>query len=231
MRLKVMSYNVGGHGALWSRRHLERVAEVIAVERPDVVGLQEVHRGTWQSRFEDQAAALARATGMELGFGRSFGWGRGEFGNAVLTTGAVRSVAVHPLPGRGEPRSLLEAHVDLGGAGLRFFVTHLSAWGRLTSAARDLQAAWLAERLRGCGDPFVLAGDFNAPPGAPELRHLVAIELFQVCGDGLECTHRMTRQRLDYVLADRGWTIVGTRVPRTGPSDHWPVVVELARSR
>ncbi|MGH9363106.1 MAG: endonuclease/exonuclease/phosphatase family protein, partial [Thermoanaerobaculia bacterium] len=75
----------------------------------------------------------------------------------------------------------------------------------------------------------VLVGDLNAPPHAPELRHLMAADLFRMCGDGLESTHRMSRRRLDYVFADAGWTIVGERVPRGGPSDHYPVVVDLRR--
>jgi endonuclease/exonuclease/phosphatase family metal-dependent hydrolase len=51
----VLSYNVQGHGALFSRRYLERVARVIKETRPDVVGLQEVYRGGWRARAEDQA--------------------------------------------------------------------------------------------------------------------------------------------------------------------------------
>jgi len=73
-----MSYNVGGHAALVAGRYLERIARQIARERPDVVGLQEVHRGTWLARFADQAEALARLTGLSLLFGPSFAGGRGE---------------------------------------------------------------------------------------------------------------------------------------------------------
>ena len=81
-RLRVMSYNVGGHGARWSRRHVERLAAAISAAAPDVVGLQEVHRGTKHSRLEDQAEELARLTGMAVHFGKSFDMERGEFGRA-----------------------------------------------------------------------------------------------------------------------------------------------------
>jgi endonuclease/exonuclease/phosphatase family metal-dependent hydrolase len=228
LSLKVMSYNVQGHAVRFAGRYLERIAAVIAEEKPDLVGLQEVHRHTWLSRLEDQAAALARLTGMDVHFGASFKNKGGEFGNAVLTAGSVRSLDVHALPSAGEPRSVLEAHVEVRGARLRFLVTHLAAWGRLGSARRARQVLHLAERLRGISEPFVMVGDLNAPPDAPELRHLMAAELFRCCHD-FECTHRMTRQHLDYVLADPGWTTVGARVLRVGPSDHWPVVVELRR--
>ncbi|HKR56158.1 MAG TPA: endonuclease/exonuclease/phosphatase family protein, partial [Gemmatimonadales bacterium] len=87
----------------------------------------------------------------------------------------------------------------------------------------------LLARLRQCPGPFVLVGDLNAPPGAPEIANLMAAELFRLCGDGMHCTHRLMRQHIDYVFADPGWNTTSTRVLRTGPSDHWPVVVELER--
>src|SRR3954453_2143477 len=108
-----MSYNVGGHAARVVGRYLERIARVIESERPDLVGLQEVHRGTWLSRYADQAELLAGLTGMTLSFGRSFASGKGEFGNALLAAGEVRQSAVHLLPGSGEPRTLLEARVTV----------------------------------------------------------------------------------------------------------------------
>jgi endonuclease/exonuclease/phosphatase family metal-dependent hydrolase len=229
--LKVMTYNVQGHGSLVLGSYLRRIARVIAEEKPDLIGLQEVYRGGWRARFADQAEALAAETGMSVHFGKSFGAGEGgaEFGNAVLTAGEVRSTAVHALPGGGEPRTVLASRVVVKGTELDFLVTHLAAWGRLGRTARERQAAALADRLKGTAGPFVLVGDLNAPPEAPELRHLMAAELFRACG-GLASTHRMTRQRIDYVFADQGWTPVSSRVVRAGPSDHWPVVVELRRT-
>ncbi|HZF07919.1 MAG TPA: endonuclease/exonuclease/phosphatase family protein [Thermoanaerobaculia bacterium] len=223
-----MSYNVGGHAALVAGRYLERIARVIECERPDLVGLQEVHRGTWLARFADQAEILAGLTGLTLSFGKSFDSGKGEFGNALLAAGEVRESVVHPLPGSGEPRTLLAARVAVRGTEVHFLVTHLAAWGRFGSAARAAQVAELDRWLGATAAPFVLVGDLNAPPEAPELAHLMLSELFRRCG-GLESTHRMTRQRIDYVFADPGWTTVASRVLRVGPSDHWPVVVELRR--
>ena len=234
LRLKVMSYNMGGHSARWSRRHLEGIAKAISKAEPDVVGLQEVHRETKHSRLEDQAEALARLTGMSVQFGKSFSPGQGEFGNAVLTSGELRDAQVHTLPGPGEPRTLLHSRIafdrpETGGSEIDFYVTHLAAWGRWGRSARSVQIQGLVERLKQAGGPFVLVGDLNAPPGAPEIGTLMAAELFRMCGDGVACTHRYMRQRIDYVFADPGWTTTSYQVLRTGPSDHWPVLVELHR--
>lgn len=231
--LRVMSYNVGGHGARWSARYLERVAAVIAAAAPDVVGLQEVHRGTQASRLADQAAELGRLTGMAVHFGRSFTMEKGgEFGNAVLARGAVLSAAVRPLPGPGEPRTVLSTRLalaDLADAELDFHVTHLAAWGRFGRAARSVQISGLVEQLKQSQGPFILAGDLNAPPGAPEIGELLASELFRKCGDGVAVTHKLMRQQIDYIFAGPGWTTAAHRVIRSGPSDHWPVLVELVR--
>lgn len=229
LRLRVMSYNVGGHGARWSRRHVESVARAIAEAAPDVVGLQEVHRGTRHSRLEDQAEALGRLTGMSVHFGSSFAMEVGEFGNAVLTRGELRAAAVHPLPGPGEPRTILHSRIGLAESEIHFYVTHLAAWGRWGRSARSVQIAGLVERLRQSDGPFVLVGDLNAPPNAPEIGTLMAAELFRMCGDDVTFTHRFMRQRIDYVFADPGWTTTSYRVIRSGPSDHWPVLVELRR--
>ena len=229
LRLKVMSYNVGGHGARWSRRHLELAARAIAEAEPDVVGLQEVHRGTRHSRLEDQAEILARLTGMAVRFGKSFALHGGEFGNAVLTRGEVRAAAVHRLPGEGEPRTLLHSRIALPATEVDFYVTHLAAWGRWGRTARSVQIAGLVERLKASNGPFVLVGDLNAPPQAPEIGTLLAAELFRMCGDDVAFTHRYMRQRIDYVFADPGWKTASYQVLRSGPSDHWPVLVELHR--
>jgi endonuclease/exonuclease/phosphatase family metal-dependent hydrolase len=238
VELRVMSYNVLGQASLLSGAYLRRVAEAIEREGPDVVGLQEVHRGTWSARFADQVEELARLTGMSAHFGASMagrpaaegGGPSWEIGNAVLAAGSVLAAEVVPLPGSGEPRTLLDARLEVKGFALRFLVTHLSAWGRLASPSRHLQVERLAAHLAACApEPFVMVGDLNAPPHAPELRHLMAADLFRLCGEHVESTHRMTRRRLDYVFADAGWTILGERVPRGGPSDHYPVVVDLRR--
>ena len=227
--MKILSYNIGGHGARWSRSYLDRIARTIGDAGADVVGLQEVHRGTKQSRLEDQAEILGRLTGLAVWFGRSFTLGAGEFGNAVLTRGELLAAEVHPLPGPGEPRTLLQARIGLAGEEMDFFVTHLAAWSRWGRAARSVQIQGLVERLRQQRRPFVLAGDLNAPPGAPEIATLMAAGLLQMCGDDLAITHRYMRQRIDYVFAGTGWITDSCRVIRSGPSDHWPVLAELHR--
>lgn len=224
--MKFMSYNIQGHAAAKRPDFLPKLAEVIAGAEPDVVGLQEVHCST-RAGPVNQGEVLASLTGLNLVFGRSCAMDGGEYGNAVLTRGEVQSSHVYALPGSGEPRSVVQADLSIDGAEVTFFVTHLAAWGRLLRVARMRQIAELGDITARGSRPHVLAGDFNVPPGAEEIRTLLAHGHLRVAGDEKESTFPMTRQRLDYIFADPRWHLAGTEVLRRGPSDHWAITAEL----
>ena len=224
--LKVMSFNIQGHAAARRQDHVPKLAEVIAAVQPDVVGLQEVHCRTRAGPVH-QGEALASLTGLNHWFGRSCGMQGGDYGNAVLTRGTIAAGHTHPLPGSGEPRSVLQTDIVLDGMNFTFFVTHLAAWGRLLRVARLRQVAELGDITARGALPHVLVGDFNVPPAAEEIQTLLSHGHLRICGDVKEVTFPMTRQRLDYVFCDPRWEFVGAEVVRRGPSDHWPIVVEL----
>jgi endonuclease/exonuclease/phosphatase family metal-dependent hydrolase len=224
--VKFMSYNIQGHAAAGRPDFLPKLAEVIAAVKPDIVGLQEVHCRTRAGPVH-QAEVLASLTGMNMSFGRSCGMNGGDYGNAVLTRGTIKAEFTHPLPGSGEPRSVLQTEISLDGQDVLFFVTHLAAWGRLLRVARMRQVAELGDITARGSLPHVLVGDFNVAPGADEIRTLLSHGHLHVIGDYREATFPMTRQRLDYIFADPRWETVGTGVIRRGPSDHWAITAEL----
>jgi len=225
--LTVMTYNIEGHASLLKNHHIEEIAEEIRKQRPDVVGLNEVHRGTWQARFGDHTLQLAKLTGMNVVFGRSYTFMRGDFGNAVLTRGQILSSEVHELPGIGEPRTLLETVIRVNGGVIEFYVGHTTAWASLNQKTRDLQLQCMNELLDASAFPFILVGDLNAPPDSSEVAKFLDVNTLQFVGDVKTATHKIMGQRLDYILADPGWKVRSTRVLDEGPSDHRPVVAEL----
>jgi endonuclease/exonuclease/phosphatase family metal-dependent hydrolase len=226
-RLTVLSYNIEGHATLLDGHHLEEIAAVIRGAGADLVALQEVNRGRWMSRFEDQARELARLTGLELAFGASFRELGGELGNAVLTRGRIVAARVYPLPSFGEPRSALRCDVDLGGRRVTAFVSHLTSWGGVAARERRSQVECLATLLRSTPYPYLLLGDLNARPEAGELAPLLGLRTLLFCGEPAEETYPGLRCRLDYILVDARWQVLGSRVLREGPSDHWPVAATL----
>lgn len=225
--LTVMTFNIEGHATLLrGNEHIEEVAATIRKYNPDVVAINEAHRGTWQARFGDHVAQLRLLTGMNVFFGRSYTFMGGHFGNAVLTRGTIVSANVHELPGTGEPRSLLQSVIDVNGGTIDFYVTHTSAWASLSESTRAEQLKCIRKHLRESAHPYVLAGDLNAPPESDEMKAFLD-DTLQFAGDPEAATHRVMNQRLDYVLTNAGWTVRSARVLDDGPSDHRPVLAEL----
>lgn len=226
-RLVVMSFNIEGHASLLGDDHIREIAEVIRTHQPDIVGINEAHRKTWQARFGDHITQLERLTGLRAAFGRSYRFLGGDFGNAVLTRGQIVAADVKALPGTGEPRTLLETVVRVNGGTIQFYVTHTAAWADINQAVRDEQLQCINAHLQASGYPFILTGDLNAPPESGEVARFLDRNVLQFAGDPKEATHRVMEQRLDYILADPGWTVRNARVLDDGPSDHRPVIAEL----
>lgn len=225
-----MTYNIRGHAAEKDPEHVAALAAVINGCGPDIACLQEVHCGTRRSRG-DQAEELSSRTGLRMAFGRSCPMDGGDYGNAVLTSGEVTASEVIPLPGSGEARSMMRVDLVINEVPMSVFVTHLSAWGRFRRRERMEQIEAVADATSRSALPHLLAGDLNVSPRSHEIRALIAHGHLQPSDTMREPTFRFTRQRLDYIFCDRNWSVLNSRVARQGPSDHWPLVVELAMEK
>src|SRR5687768_16013987 len=60
--LRVMTYNIHVGVGMDKKLDLQRIADVIKNERPDLVGLQEVDRGVTRTEGKDEIAELAQMT-------------------------------------------------------------------------------------------------------------------------------------------------------------------------
>jgi endonuclease/exonuclease/phosphatase family metal-dependent hydrolase len=225
-RLTVMSYNIrGGQAALHGPAYLDSIAQLIASSGADVVGLQEVHRETWRSRFRDQAEELRARTGFDLAFAPSMDLGRGACGNALLTRGTVLHTLTHRLPVKGEPRTMLEVLVEAGGGVFTAYVTHLAASGRRASVARLRQASHASRLVRKSRLPFVLASGFDSTPTSRELRMFSDRSKIVSCREAVAKVEKC----LTYIFVDPQWSVMTAHVLDGGPSDHRPLIAELER--
>jgi endonuclease/exonuclease/phosphatase family metal-dependent hydrolase len=66
--LRVMTYNIHVGVGMDKKLDLQRTAEVINAEHPDLVGLQEVDRGVKRTEGRDEIAELAKLTSMNYAF-------------------------------------------------------------------------------------------------------------------------------------------------------------------
>lgn len=242
-QLRVMSYNIQ-----YGNEGLDSVIAVINAEKPDIVGLQEldVH---WdpRSRFVDQAALIAKGTGMEYRFARIYQLPNPdpakpprEFGVGMLSRYPIRSFTNHiitrlstqeenpvpkPLPG------FLDATVDVNGTAVRVLNVHLDF--RRDPTVRKMQVADMLAAMGNSAAPTLMFGDMNARPDAPEL-----VPLFNRLNDswpysqgpGLTGPARNPQGKIDYILMSDHFRTVRTWVPKVYASDHFPVVADLVLS-
>ena len=218
--LRIASYNVHGCVGTDGKEDAARVAAVIAELGCDTVGLQEV--------FHEET--LARRTGMTLVRGTPHLWHDRHVGNALLTRRKVLEVRHHDfcLP-RCEPRSALDADLEVAGARVRVIVTHLG----LPPAERRYQVKKLLLLIKHTPlhEPVVVLGDINEwlPLGRP-LRWMHALL-------GRSPAERSFPSRWPLLALDRVWVrprgaLVAFGAHRSAlaarASDHLPVRADIA---
>ncbi|WP_413755664.1 endonuclease/exonuclease/phosphatase family protein [Streptomyces sp. MMBL 11-3] len=174
--------NIGHRGDAgdWIRDEADAIGDLTAgdLDRWLFIGLQEV--------CEAQGERFARELGMRSAFvdtGTKCADGQ-PYGNTVLFHSAVRILPPALLPdtdGRGGRRGVVCAVVRAPGAEHRpeppvtVCSTHLTVGGAKGGERRAqtgfLHGGWRPDGVHplGADGPVLLAGDLNAPPGAPEL--------------------------------------------------------------
>src|SRR5687767_9252619 len=83
--IRVMTYNIHVGVGMDKKLDLQRIADVINKERPDLVGLQEVDRGVERTQRKDEIVELASLTKMEYAFAHNLDYQGGQYGVAILS--------------------------------------------------------------------------------------------------------------------------------------------------
>ncbi len=253
MRITAMTYNIHIGVGMDFEYDLDRIVQLIRDEGADVIGLNEVDYVTARSRGINQAKYIAEELGFYYAEGKIFQSNGGYFGNAVVSRYPIVSSKNHILPNPmgHELRAALECQIDMDGAILNFFSTHLDVRDPDSRTAQAVELARLASKLHG---PTIIAGDFNAVPllsteTAAVMRQFNDTwQVYRMLIDSAEIAKEsvFTRdylkggntidavnpnRRIDYVFASHDLMIcpeVGAaRVPRTMASDHLPYLVDL----
>jgi endonuclease/exonuclease/phosphatase family metal-dependent hydrolase len=226
LRLRVLSYNIHHGEGVDHKLDLARLADVIKSVKPDLVALQEVDQVTERTNKVDQAAELARLTGLNVVFGGNIRHQGGNYGNAVLSRLPIVRHKNHRLPrfDDGEQRGVLQVEVKLpdGQGPLLFLATHLDHRPgdreRVASAKaiNDLVAT-NASRVA------VLAGDLNDIPDSKTLREFAV--MWNPVNDQMLPTIPVSQptKQIDFVLfrpAERWKTIEVRVLDEAVASDH-----------
>src|SRR5688500_16015524 len=102
--VKVLSWNLHHGAGLDGKINLTRIADFIKKQEADVVVLQEIDHRCKRSGNVDQAAELAKLTGLHGTFGAAMPYDGGQYGLAILSKHPIGKTEVIRLPGSGEPR-------------------------------------------------------------------------------------------------------------------------------
>lgn len=227
-QLRVTTYNIhmgfDGHGVPRPAAQ----ARVIEAQAADVVALQEVGRGWTVNGGVDLAAWLRwRFANHHAVYGPMNG---DLWGNVILSRYEIRASGSVRFPVRESQfqRGLTWAIVSSSRGDLLIINAHLahdSAADRLAQA-QDILAFW------GKRERTILLGDFNAGPGSPPIRRLLAAGFEDALAPhGLGRTFTFSSvepsERLDYIFVSRDLRAVTGTIQRTTASDHLPVLAEI----
>jgi endonuclease/exonuclease/phosphatase family metal-dependent hydrolase len=227
--LRILAYNIHHAEGMDEVTDLERIAWLIDTVRPDIVALQEVDSVVTRTGGVDQAAELARMTGMQPYFGRFMDYQGGAYGMALLSNLPVATWTNVRLPDGDEPRTVVAAEVELAtGPTVRVIGVHFYRTESERLAQAKALEAWLADQEP---MPTLLAGDFNSYRGDSVLTHLEQTWHVVDKGEDFQTFPSWAPDReIDYFMwqpVDAFDVVSQDLLDEPVKSDHRPLVIEV----
>ncbi|HET9478579.1 MAG TPA: endonuclease/exonuclease/phosphatase family protein [Pyrinomonadaceae bacterium] len=233
--VRVMTYNIHVGVGVDKKLDLQRIADVINRERPDLVGLQEVDRGVRRTEGKDEIAELAALTRMEYAFAPNLDYQGGKYGVAILSRFPIKRTIHRRFENKreAERRGMLLVEVEFDGRPLTFVTTHLDYQ---FEDARLFETQQLMKHLADVKGPLIVVADLNDVPTGSSYQLMRtkfddAWVVGRSKGDGFSYPADKPAKRIDHIFTGRGVRAKKAWVIETLASDHIPVVadVELAR--
>lgn len=217
--------------------NLQRIADLIAVSKADLIGLNEVDRHfSKRSEHVDQIAWLANCLQMDYAYGPALSLKphasrhNRQYGNALLSRYPISAIMNHCFHFRAiENRSLLEATVQVCARPFKVYVTHLS----LEPITHRKQTTFILHKVERDQNPVMLLGDWNMKPGARAWQKITCQlqDTWYCAGDGNGFTFPASKPkaRLDYIFLSDHFHINTAEVVTHTPdaSDHLPMLVKV----
>ncbi|OGD95139.1 hypothetical protein A3B52_00425 [Candidatus Curtissbacteria bacterium RIFCSPLOWO2_01_FULL_41_28] len=256
LKLKVIQINI------YKGKYLAQLIDFLNKESPDVITMQEVTVGGFNltgdlsaNLFEILKDKL-KLNGVYHGDLELTGSPGSTFGNAVFTKSKIKksrvvtlkkfkSVTLDELDGRSAneirpqiPRHMLDVLVDAPLGELHAISVH-GAWTAPPADTKEnLRQAKLIKdylgQLNKNGEPFILGGDLNMPPGTKVIEMIGSVSNNLMLGSGFTYSlnpkvHSIAPKNylVDYIFTSEHFKVLSLDVPEVTVSDHLPVVAEL----
>ncbi|MBB3317600.1 endonuclease/exonuclease/phosphatase family metal-dependent hydrolase [Rhizobium sp. BK181] len=238
--LRILTYNV--HSCIGTDRRLDpnRIAEVIAQSKADIIALQELDVGRKRTGGIDQAQTIASLLKMESHFHPALHVREERYGDAILTALPTKLVRAGSLPSVGETRGAIWAEVTAQGHRLNVINTHL---GLRAGDRRRQVSTLLGENWMGSAAfralPAIICGDLNAVGSSAAYRHLAQhfqdAQLMAPRKPRPTFPSRFPLLRLDHIFVSEGFGVTASEIQTNllarQASDHLPLMVELDLQR
>ena len=222
--LKLMSYNIRNTKGMDGIHDIQRIANIIINEAPDVVAVQELDSMTTRSGQKYVLGELAERTQMHATYAPAISFQGGKYGIGILSRKQPLSLQTYPLPGREEARILLVAEFE------DYFLacTHLS----LTEEDRLASLDIIKNSAKKSHKPYFLAGDLNDQPDSKFIQALK--QDFQILTNTKHATYPAPQptETIDYIATwkhnTNDFANLSVRVlEEPVASDHRPLSVQL----
>ena len=231
--LRVMTYNIHVGVGMDKQLDLQRIADVINGQHPDLVGLQEVDRGVKRTEGRDEIAELAKLTSMNYAFAHNLDYQGGQYGVAILSRLPLQAIDHRKYENlrEAERRGMIRVEIEFAGRTINFVTTHLDYQyddGRVFETEQMLR---FLESVKG---PLIVVGDFNDEPAGDAYK--LMLTRFQDAWirakareAGLTYPADKPAKRIDYIFTRQSDRIRTKQawVVSTLASDHLPVVSDL----
>ncbi len=232
-KLRVMTYNIHVGVGMDQKMDLQRIAEVINHEHPDLVGLQEVDRGVRRTQGVDEIAELSKLTNMSYAFAHNLDYQGDQYGVAILSRFPIAAIEHRKFENRreAERRGMLRVEVEVEGSTINFVTTHLDYQ---FSDGRVFEVEQLLRDLEGTQGPIIVVGDFNDESAGDAYKLMttkfedawIASKAKEV---GFSYPADKLAKRIDYIFfrSSDGIKVKKAWIVRSLASDHVPVVADL----
>lgn len=222
--VKLMSYNIRNTKGMDGVQNVQRIANVIINEAPDVVAVQELDSMTTRSNQRYVLGELAERVQMHANYAPAISFQGGKYGIGILSREKPLAIRTYPLPGREEARMLMVAEFE----DYFFACTHLS----LTEEDRLASLDIIKQSVPNSNKPYFLAGDLNDQPDSKFIQALK--QDFQLLTDIKKPTFPAPEptETIDYIAAWKhsanDFANLSARVLEEPlASDHRPLTVQL----
>lgn len=225
--LTFMTYNIHFGQGMDDLLNLERIAQNILIDDPDIIGLQEVRVGRIETQGIDMTLWLAKRLGMDYYYLNPIN-NPHEIGNAILSKYPILTKNGFELPSTHMERTFVHCLVEISSnLKIDVFCTHIG----IRDENKTAQINFLLEKITeiSTSSKQVLMGDFNLRNNSLEIGNVLTY-----FNDTAEEFGADPRAPIDYIFATGYQNILNSHVitdmlpdidlPAEYGSDHLPVV-------